>query len=297
MRGRTQEEEVDDAPDGVVALEGDWEGQSSITLDLLKKCRVGSQPFRKGDHVHVSDAVGKCLRRIALARRMNASFPAAGIMDGMGITYAQGDAIHDYVRDKLVRAHPDKVWAIWSCPCNHTRIGPCLFTKRGRHTTCPKCEHEVDKYNEVSVFDDGLDLVGNPDLILYLAEYDAFMPVELKSMAANMFKELARPVPDHVIQVSFYWHLMRKERMRLVDAAAILYVNKEYSFKLPFKEFPVKQPLAAERLQPYIDELIVLKDARKIENPLPVRTCAAMDVAAAKNCHVCVACFEADRTK
>jgi hypothetical protein len=294
MRRRSGTEEAP-ATDGprIVTLDGDWSGDATPAIDLLKSGTAIERPARSTDHVHVSDSIGKCLRKIALIRRMNVRTPSDRIMDGLGLTFAQGDAIHDYIKRRYIVAHPDKVWANWTCKCKHTEIGPCVFAKRGRHTTCPKCGTEVDQHNEVPLHDEEHDLVGNPDLVLWLNDLKAFYLVEIKSMAGGQWKELVRVVPDHLIQVSFYWRLFHVNNMPLVDTTSVLYATKEFSFKLPYKEMTQPQPASQERLTPYLEDLKVLKLAKDPKKPLPPRiTCGTLDAPEAKKCHVCVACFQ-----
>jgi hypothetical protein len=98
-----------------------------------------------------------------------------------------------------------------------------------------------------------------------------------------------RPIPDHVVQVSFYWNIMRACNMPLVDKASILYANKEYSFKMPFKEYTVVP--SEENLTIYYDDLTALK-ASKAGGPLPMRVVCSSDASPeAKKCPVCVSCF------
>lgn len=284
------------APDGgqgrVVDISGgQWDGAPEVVLPMLKKGAPVLREFRHGKYVHVSDVIGKCARKIALQRRLNLPPPSERINDGHGITYAIGDAVHDYVKERFTRAHPDKMYAKWQCACGNTTTAPMVFNK-AKDTICEDCGTPTQKHVELSLTDDEYEVSGSPDILLWLAEHRAFHIVEIKSIAASLFKELSRPIPDHVIQGSFYWRGARVRKLPVTNGVSILYVNKEFSFKLPYRELWVPQPIQEERLAPFLEELKILKEA-KDGGPLPPRThCPTIDSTEAKKCHVCVHCFQ-----
>jgi len=273
------------APRSVVAYFG--EDADTPIIEMLKGIRPESQSFRGGEHVHVSDVISKCIRKIAIMRRMDLRHPQESLMDGHAITFAIGEALHDYVKAKFTKGHPDKVWAEWKCSCgatSHTGTFSSIPTKQ-----CPECCTAVDKHNEVPFVDPEYMLKGNPDLILWMDQYGAYYVIEIKSIAAEPWKELARPLPDHTVQIAFYWNILKKAGYPVVDKVSILYVNKEFSFKFPYKEFMI-DPQAVD-LGIYWDDLAALKASGE-GGPLPMRVVCATDSAPeAKKCPVCVTCF------
>ncbi len=264
-----------------------------FVIDLLKAGKPPYDSFREGSHVHVSDIISKCARKIALIRRLGVKHQPRQLLDGHAITFAQGTAIHDFIKKRFVDGHPDKVWAKWECPCGATMTEPMVYAALSRDHACPTCKNIPRKYHEVTLADDDLEVVGSPDLILYLKQYPLYYPIEIKSMTAKQWDELVRPVPDHVVQALFYWKLMRDRNFPLPDQASILYVKKEYTWKLPYKEFIIYPQQQTQRLESFIEDLEVVAAAREPKNPLPPRvTCGTIDSPEAKQCPVCVTCFQ-----
>lgn len=266
------------------------EDDGTPALDLLKAVRPRQDHFREDTHLHVSDVIKRCVRRLAIMRQMHMSQPAETVRDGQGITYAIGEALHSYVTQRFIAGHPDKVYARWTCVCKEAEfVG--IYKDRPSEL-CTACQQPVDNHNEIAFLHDGYDLQGSPDVLLFLPEYQAFLINELKSIAANQYKDLVRPIPDHVVQVCLYWHIMKYLGFPLVDRVSVLYVNKEWSFKLPYKEFLI-DPQQVD-LSPYWEDLDALKTALN-GGPLPPRIqCGTDDAPAAKKCPVCVTCFQVD---
>lgn len=261
-------------------------------LLLLKAAAPTTQRFRKGTHLHVSDVVKKCVRKMALMQRMNMTHPAETIYDGQGVTFAIGEALHDFVKGRFIAAHPDKVWAEWSCPCDATRE-VAIFNRR-KVQTCPVCKCAVNKHNEVAFEHTDYPLVGNPDLVLWLEEYGAFLVVEIKSINAANYKELVRAEPDHKVQVCWYWDLLKVNKMPVLDKVSVLYVNKEFSFKLPYTEFLIdpKDESILESYREDLNDYMIATDG----GPLPPRVfCGSSTSPHAKKCPVAVTCFGCDR--
>lgn len=287
---RTRQGTADAADDAPYVAEYFGEDTDTPLIELLKATPYVSQKYRgqTGSNVHVSDVISKCLRKIVLMERMELRHPTEKLVEGQGITFAIGDALHDYLTSRFVSGNPDKVWASWSCACGQTRKKG-LYSKVSKFV-CEQCDTSLTKHKEVAFPDEELQLTGSPDIILYMDEYGAYYIVELKSMSAAQWKELVRPVPDHVIQISFYWHLLHRAGWPLVNRCSILYANKEFSFKLPYKEFLI-DPQVPGRLDPYLEDLQAFRDARE-GGDLPTRTfCSSIDSAGAKACPVAVTCF------
>jgi hypothetical protein len=266
------------------------EEDDTPVLSLLKKVPRVSQSFRNSDNVHVSDLISKCIRKIAIMRRMGMAHPQESLGEGQGVTYAIGDALHSYVVGRMTKGHPEMVYAKWSCACG---ISSCISTfARRSPKTCPTCATGVVHHSEAPFCDKEKKLIGRPDLLLYESRFAAFRIVEIKSMAAEQWKELVRPLPDHKIQVALYWRLMQACNMPVTSGTSILYVNKEMSFKLPYKEFYV--PAGDVKLDGYYAELDEL-NAASDGGPLPRRVCCvSVDSSTAKDCPVRVLCFGSD---
>lgn len=246
---------------------------------------------RGGDHLHVSDLLGKCVRKLALARRFGTSLPPERINDGLGLTFAQGDAIHDFVKNRVAAGHPDKMYGTWGCTCGASRTDTMRTLAGAAGMSCGKCGSALTQYHEARIVDEEYGIVGSPDFLLYLERLRAYHITEVKSISGTLFKELVRPQPNHVLQVTFYWHLMNRAGFSLTDRASILYSNKEFSFKSPYREFSVDAPDQAKRLEPYIEDAKAYK-ASLGGGPLPLRSvCATPDTTEAKSCPLRDMCF------
>lgn len=260
-----------------------------ITVPLLKKSPLVPDKFRGGKYLHVSDILHKCLRKIALTEREQMPMPTGALMDGQAITFAQGTALHDHVKGRLVKGHPDKVYGTWSCVCKNVHVGPCLRIDVP-DTPCPNCNTPATEYNELELKDDELLVTGSPDVTLVLRK-GVFTAMEIKSINGKDFATLERPIPDHIMQVTFYWLLFKRLGYNVTNKISILYVNKEYSFKSPYQEFVLDATETVKRLDPYLEttrEFVAFRNG----GDLPCRThCANINSQDAKKCHVAVICF------
>lgn len=274
--------------DEVVALP---EGATPLT-DLLDKSRMLARPARDSSYLHVSDLVGKCLRKIALVDMLGIPHSAQNLRLTDLLTFAQGDAIHDVLKANAVRAGSNAVWGGWTCKCGTTSVPePCLHSEVDKDRKCPACKGAIDVYQEVPVRNAEYEVVGNPDLILYLREQNALHITELKSISHDAWKELVRPQPDHVIQVLFYWFLMREAGYRLTSKVSIMYATKGWIFSgSPVKEFVVDALSQVGRLQPYLQDAMAVKESRA-GGELPPRICPSENAPDAKKCEVCRSCF------
>lgn len=261
-------------------------------IDMLKAARMPLQHFRDGKYIHVSDIIHKCARRIALVKRLGLKHTPKSLPDGHAITFAQGDAIGDFVRKRFIEAHPDKVWGNWSCRCGAS-ITPLMTFVRIPDIKCAKCGYKPNRYVEVRLTDDDLEVVGSIDLILFLEEIPAYHVVEIKSINKDQWDTLERPIPDHRIQGLFYWRLMRQKGYSLTDSVSVLYVKKEFTWMLPYKEFLVHSESSLDKLEPFDRDLKLIKSAKDHKAELPARImCGTPSAPEAKNCSVCVTCFQ-----
>lgn len=257
---------------------------------LLKSCPSRYRPFRSGEYLHVSDLIGKCVRKIALAERHQIPMPPQRMTDSQEITFAQGDCIGDFVVDRVISGHAAKVYARWSCQCGSYVTGP-MTKGEVDSTTCPACNTPRTKHIEMSVRDEELKVTGHIDLVLLL-DNGAFYLTELKSIAADAWKELSRPLPEHVIQIVFYWAFAQRLGWRLTDRVSIVYTTKGMVFKgAPYKEFTIYPQEHLHRLADYFADAAARKSAL-LGGALPARTaCPSIDCTQAKKCEMASLCF------
>lgn len=278
------------APDSegdIVKIEED-----DIALSYLKKASpLNQSPFRGGKYLHVSDLLGKCVRRIAISEKYDIQIPSQYIHESMALTFAQGTALHNHIRDRVFSTYGDIMFGSWSCRCGNLHTKPSLYSKV-KTKKCQICGGSPTVYHELELRDPDLMVIGSPDLTLYLERYGVYYPIEIKSMAHDEWKELSRPKPDHVLQVLFYWYLLRKLGYAVPDKISILYVTKGFLFQTPYKEFIVTPEVSVSRLDEYLEEARMLKAARD-GGEVPCRSfCSSRDCKTAKDCHVVNLCFQ-----
>jgi len=259
---------------------------------ILSKSRTRGRPPRTNDYMHVSDLIGRCVRKVALIEQLGMSTKPQGVSFFDELTFAQGDVVHDVVKRRASSAHPERVWGLWQCQCKTQKTSvPTLLSQVDQAKLCSNCHTPKCFYREFSVRDDVHKVVGNPDLITYEIDLQALHVNELKSISHDAWKELVRPKPEHVIQTLFYWDLLHRQGYRLTDRISILYITRGWLYSgSPVKEFTLNAPEEVARLAPLYADALAIKQAREGGN-LPPRICASAQVTQAKNCEVCATCF------
>lgn len=278
-------------PDALVVRAPNTE---ELYCDAIKTVRTEFRPARGGEYLHVSDLIHRCIRAKAISEVHTLAAPMQRLSMSDVFTFAQGDAIHDAAKAKARDGSPQMVWGKWSCKCEflfHTE--PCTYSAIDQEETCPHCLSKVDRYHEVSMFDDEYMVVGNPDLVFLIPRSKAFHVTEIKSISHEQWKDLTRPKPEHVFQVVWYWHLMQRKGYKMTDRVSVVYITKGWLFgsQSNIKEFMIDPREELHRLADMIADAKAYKDARE-GGALPTRTCAAREAKAAQECHVCDVCFE-----
>lgn len=272
----------------------DHSGADQFVSNIIRKVANVSREERTDKYLHVSDILNKCVRKRALHEYSAQPAPTRSLNFCDMVTFAQGDAIHDLVKALSRQSAPEYVWGKWSCKCGYcTHNEPCTLAETDTEETCPYCLSKVDVYQEVSFADDDWWVVGNPDLIFKMLRTDAYYATEIKSISEKQYDELKRPKPEHVLQLLFYWHLMRRKGMNMVDQASVFYVNKGWKFggANMYKEFIINPGLEGHRLEPYIEDARAYK-TYKLTGELPPRIqCASRGSPDAKKCHMVDLCF------
>lgn len=250
--------------------------------------RPTNQLYRHGDYVHVSDLIGKCLRRVALSSEFAMPIPAENLWPSTRLTFAQGHAIAEVVTTDAIENNPDRVYSNWTCECKDTTSTGVYSS--AKDNTCPKCKTKTDNHNEMTFFDEGYKIVGNCDLTLHFD--GAFYITEIKSIKGDFWDTLAGPKPDHVLQALFYWWLARRNGLQLHDKLSILYASKNMMMKSPYKEFTIQPTQLLHRIDDYLEDALALKVWRETGVMPPRVECTAVNVGSAKRCHVAEPCFD-----
>lgn len=264
-----------------------------MMTDIIKSSRVEKREARAKDYLHVSDLIGRCLRKLAIEEHFDLPIQPQQLTFMDSTTFAQGDAIADVVMRRTANAASGKLWGKWRCACKHLRIDtPCILDEVDTSDMCERCGTACDTYVEVSQFYEELKIVGNPDVLLYFAEFDAFHITELKSIAHAQFLELVRPKPEHVIQALFYWWIMYMNGIRLGRHVTIFYVTKGYMFKgEPYKEFTIDALAEVGRLNDYINDARTMKTFREGGAFPPRLKCPSAVAPDARKCPASQLCF------
>lgn len=268
-------------------------GEATPLTDLVRAAGATSRPLRQTQYLHVSDLISRCVRKIAIVEqhKMVRQPQQIGIMDLL--TYSVGDTIHDVIKGRASVGGPSVVWGNWTCACKTTKTEkPCLKSEVDPRQVCPACGGGLHTYTEVPIRDEDLKIVGTPDLLLHLNDYNALYVTELKSISQKQFDELTRPQPDHVIQILFYWYLLRRAGYRITNKVSVFYVTKGYMFKgSPYVEFVIDAEESVHRLDPYLETARELKTFRET-GALPKRiVCSSDRSPEARKCEACNVCF------
>ena len=262
--------------------------------EILSKARSLGRPHRPGEYLHVSDLVSRCVRKVALVSLIGHQPKPQALSLWDSLTYAQGDAVHDVVKARLALGASEQMWGLWTCACKTTATTePTTLSAVNADQRCPSCRGPVNVYKELSLFDHEHKVVGNPDVLTLVPAMQALHVSEIKSMAHEAWKDLGRPVPDHVIQVLFYWYLLRHNGYSVTNRVSLIYVSKGWQFSgQPWKEFTLDAEAGVARLAPYLAsamEMVVSKSGGAL--PQRLAECASANTTRAKNCEVCQTCF------
>lgn len=252
------------------------------------------QTTRPGNYLHVSDLIHRCMRKRAIHDARETQPPPRVLTMSDMLTFSQGDAIHDLLKDRVRLGWPDKMWGVWSCKCETLmHEEPCTFAEIDQEEECPHCLSRVTKYHEVPIFNDEYGIVGNPDVLLKFPKEGAFFVSELKSIADNSWQELRRPLPDHVLQVLMYWFLMREKGYRMFDKVGVAYASKAWKFgnTQPLKEFLIEPEKELHKIEPLLEDALAYKNHRGGGKLPPRIVCSSSASKEAKTCEVKEVCF------
>lgn len=257
---------------------------------ILNKLGSGVPPnmYRNEDkYLHVSDLVHKCMRMFALAEFIGVKLVGETMYDNMGVTFAIGKAIGQYLVDRSIIAVPDKLWGNWVCACGVSKFQG-TYHQAAQLDLCPKCSTKMLRYIEACFTNDEYNISGSVDLI-YLISKHLYL-IEVKSIKKETWNDMVRPQPDHLLQLVFYWWLASLRGYSLYEQASVIYTSKAHTRGSPFKEFAVNPANHIDRLRPYLEDAMSLKQHRA-GGALPPRLCANDQVSTAKSCLLCTTCF------
>lgn len=260
---------------------------------LMPRLSSGPKPngFRDGEFLHVSDLLNKCIRMIALSDRFGSKLSGEPLWDNMLVTFAIGNAIHDFVRYKVGATSPGDIYGTWSCVCEQSRH---TGTKAEAEAigACEVCNKPLDQYHEFCLENTEYMITGSVDLTLLID--GIFYFTEIKSIKKEDWDAINRPLPLHILQIVFYWWLARQLNLPVYDKVSVLYVTKGHVFGSPYKEFVIDPAEHVHRLDPYLEDAKALKEAKE-GGDLPIRLCPEIRSPQAKKCEEATVCFSIDQ--
>jgi hypothetical protein len=216
----------------------------------------------------------------------------AGIPAKFALLFAVGHFYGDYMVQEFLKKNPEwakYAWGNWRCICGHeTRVRQC--TPVGEK--CSKCEHPVDRYVEVDLFNPAKTVIGHADLIFCVDGF--FYVYEFKSIerADIVFAEINNPLGDHLTQASNYYYMLKGEGKQVSKMVRFVYVDRSMAglyTTLPFREVE-GQAIPQHRLRNFYIRAKVTNNAIR-KGVLPDRKCETIDCSRAKNCKVAISCF------
>jgi hypothetical protein len=286
LRRRSKSSDVSCLGDEVVPMVT----EKDYIIGMLGKVRGEVDGDRNSGLLHISSLLTGCVRRIALAERFKVAPQPTMVQPSLGLVFAQGNAIHDYIKKQFCIGYKDNMYGEWACLCGKLRTAPMVLRDIPQKK-CSHCNTVPSEYAELKLEDEDHGVVGSPDIILYHRGKGFLYPVEVKSIESEAFKALVRPKPDHILQLTFYWYLLRRRGHKVANKSSILYVTKGFNYKQPYKEFMISPVDEVERLLPYLEESASLVAARAGGDIPPRKQCSSIDCTTAKSCPVATICF------
>lgn len=242
--------------------------------------------FERGadGYTHVSSAIDGCARKMIIAAQEGIEVRRF-TTGGHRVMWELGKAAERHVTKQFLDGSNLRgVWGVWSCGCGdfvHTGLVP-------DETRCVSCRKPRRRFSKARLSDDEYKLTGEPDLPFLIRGLMAVC--EVKSMTPKDFEKLAAPKANHVIQAATYRAMFARRNFRVTDHVSIFYVNKQFQFGSPYKEFVVNAtiPMWQSRVDEVFDFAAQVRDGHI---RLPQRTCPERGAGAAKNCPCAEKCF------
>lgn len=243
-------------------------------------------------YMHLSELLkGVCPRAVRFTDENPDKQIYQAATGGHRVMWRMGRAAEAHIRESYIKGvKGEGVYGVWKCKCGaHEKQG--YFAPEWQ--ACGRCRTLPDNYHEYSLLDHEAGVVGNPDMLLRVAE--PLYVMECKSMNGEDFDALQAPMPDHIYQGAGYRRLGLKNGLPIADKIIIIYVTKKFKFGSPYKEFHV------DVNKPEIDRVLdgawakarLIRQSRK-DNRIPdatQRVCKSMNSPQAKACPHCADCF------
>jgi hypothetical protein len=256
-------------------------------LDVIDRQPEKSRKGRAG-YLHVSALIGLCSRAQVLSVLHGIDIYQQ-VTGAHRVMWKFGRAVEQHVRDNIIEAKKyADAYGVWKCVCKRTEQTGYF----PHNVRCPMCKGKLDNYHELTLFDHEAGIVGNPDLLMRHGL--PFLPIEVKSITGEDFKDLTQPQGDHIFQAAMYRHLLVRNDMPAYDEVVIFYTSKHFRWGSPYKEFHVD--VTTPQITRLVEDAVAQAREVKLGNAqrlVPTRTvCADNTCTRAKNCPAQNLCFQ-----
>lgn len=274
------------------------------SLVYLLHEHVGAwEPPRPRTHIHASELTKTgtsafCPREWVLGDILSTS-PSAQYLDlATALTYSIGRSQEEQVAQWF--GDMERVMGNWRCQACHT-----LHRRCKRPKACHSCGGKRFEHVEMRFTSKTFGASSGVDLLVKLNE-PHYRIVEIKTMAASMFKDLAAPLAEHRLRTNLYMRILEDSGDPLAEyvstqRAKVLYIMKgQYGVKTasdktggdafsPLREFDVDRNDADT--EPLVKMARTVHDWRHNKSGVPDGICSHLMNKRAKACPVAQACF------
>jgi hypothetical protein len=271
----------------------------NFLIDKVRSMDRKPEATRGGrSYIHGSSLIGICARRYALTILAGGA-GSTSPREADRIMWAIGRAVEAHIRGQFVSAVKRKgVIGKWKCKCgNLKREGD--FSNKSK---CSACGQSPLHYHELELFDHDSRIVGNPDVMYLRPDNHKLRIVEIKSKKKELFEELTKPEPNHILQAAIYRRLAALNGMEVDDGVSIIYGCKDYPkwTVRPYKEYHIAStPEREAELDSMWERAQGVKSfladhgdqGAAAELPDRIPACTSSTATPAKGCDQCQACF------
>ncbi len=231
---------------------------------MLHHKLAGEYKARGYDTMHASSLTSEdfCERKVWLLRTLGIQEPDEFIGTALRMTFDHGNEFNRMFTEEWM---VDSVVGHWRCDACGQMHG--VMRKPRRCVSC-NAHSRALRYQEVRFFDPDLDASCGVDALLYYSA-PKLLPIELKTIDKDQWKDLVMPKAEHRQRTALYLHMIansdshHKDRVDTTKAV-ILYKSKAFGVKdkevanYPFRDAPFSP----------IKEFVVHAGETSIEEPI-----------------------------
>jgi len=199
-------------------------GEKSVKY-LLHKHLARGQPGRSHKRVHASDMMERfCPRQFALLDLTNKKPKSEYLSTSMATTFKFGYLIQDWVTDVL--ADIGVAVGDWKC----LQCGT-VYEMTKRPQACGACQNQRFRYQERVFVSKVSGISGAIDIFAHFPGSPGYVPIEIKTIDKEAFKELVAPLAEHKYRTNLYLRLIAESDDPFLPLISqkqgiVLYVSK-----------------------------------------------------------------------